>query len=142
MTNIHPIIVHFPIALLITGFGLMTLSLLFRKGDSTRLLSGFNLYAAAYYLLVLGALSVVVALCSGYFFTQPMAGPLGDMRQTHFEMAAITAVVSLLAAVVYTVYAIKQRRSWFIVGYALYLIAVVLIGYTGHLGGQIVYMFR
>ena len=56
LTHLHPMIVHFPIALLIVGFLADAVGLIFKKDFFTK---------AGFYLLILGTLGVVAAYLSG-----------------------------------------------------------------------------
>lgn len=140
--DLHPLIVHFPIALLITGFAFATVELFFKKECKCK--NGFTvepliIQKTAYFLLVLGTLSAVVAVLSGFIFTGNMEGELGKLRTTHFTMAIITTCISVLASIAYTFYVFRnQNKKARIIGYVLYLICAILIGITGHFGGQIV----
>lgn len=145
--NLHPIIVHFPIALLVVGFMFATLTVICKKCNQSKCLPDGKKHScvqyAAYWLLVLGALSSVFAVLSGQFFTNPMTGPLGELRDTHQILAITTTVVSIIASSVYTYYIYKAPvKQVFVIAYSLYVVCAILVGITGHYGGEMVYMFR
>ncbi|HBN06156.1 MAG TPA: hypothetical protein DD434_10285 [Bacteroidales bacterium] len=143
--DIHPLIVHFPIALLITGFVFATIELGLKKECKCKsgfTIEPFTIQKTAYYLLILGSLSAVVAVLSGFIFTSDMEGVLGELRCTHLTIAIITASLSILSAISYTFYVFKHSKKARVIGYVLYLICAVLIGTTGYFGGEIVFMFR
>ncbi len=143
--DLHPLIVHFPIALLITGFVFATIELVLKKECKCKFgftIEPFTIQKTAYYLLILGSLSAVVAVLSGFIFTSDMEGVLGELRCTHLTIAIITASLSILSAISYTFYVFKHSKKARVIGYVLYLICAVLIGTTGYFGGEIVFMFR
>lgn len=144
--NLHPMIVHFPIALLMTGFFFATIELLLKKEHKCKL--GFTIEPnlikrTAYFLLFLGSLSAIVAVLSGFLFTSEMEGPLGELREIHLTIAITTTVLSILSTIFYTYYNFKDHYNITrIIGYILYLLCAALIATTGYFGGEIVYMFK
>lgn len=144
--DLHPLIVHFPIALLITGFAFATIELVLKKECKCKFgftIEPFSIQKTAYYLLILGSLSAVVAILSGFIFTSDMEGVLGELRCKHLTIAIITASLSILSAISYTFYVFRNHsKKARIIGYVLYLLCAVLIATTGYFGGEIVYMFR
>lgn len=144
--NLHPMVVHFPIALLVVGFGFATLAMFCKKCNAVGCTDPTKpscVQKVAYWLLSLGALSGAAAVLSGIVFTNEMVGPLGSLRNTHEVLAISTTVVALIAAGVYTYYIYKARIAQVqVIGYALYALAALLVSVTGHYGGLMVYMFR
>ena len=66
--HLHPIVVHFPVALITVGFLAEIVSLFF-KSEKCLSKTGF-------YLLILGAISAMVAWGTGQLFTdEPTEGP-------------------------------------------------------------------
>lgn len=94
----------------------------------------------AFLVLALGSISAVVAIISGYIFTPVMEGVMGTMRQTHICYAFTATILSCMATAFYAAYIFKNRKTQ-IIGYVIYLIAVVMIALTGHLGGGMVFGF-
>lgn len=144
--NLHPMIVHFPIALLITGFLFATIELIMKKEYMCK--NGFSIepntiQKTTFYLLFIGSLSAIIAILSGFIFTNDMESILGQMRKTHYTLAIITTFFSILSTIFYTFYVFinhsKKSRN---IGYIFYLITTILIATTGYFGGEIVYMFR
>lgn len=144
--EIHPMIVHFPIALVIVGFAFATLAMFCKKcscqGVQDQSCKASCVSKVGYWLLALGSLSAVAAVLSGMFFTSEMTGPMGRLRDTHEMLAIATMIVGLITSGVYTYYIYKARIPQVqIIGYVLYLVTVVLVAVTGHYGGTMVYMF-
>jgi uncharacterized membrane protein len=138
-------IVHFPIALLITGFLFATIELVCNKEFKWKdiVIEPITIQKTAYYLLVLGSLSAIIAVLSGFLFTYEMEGVLEEIRNTHLTIAIITASLSIFSVIYYTYYIfITHSQTTRIIGYILYLACAILIATTGYFGGEIVYMFR
>ena len=74
LSHIHPMLVHFPIALIVIGFVADFASLVFKKEAC--------LSKAGFYLLIVGTLSAVFALLAGVLFTSDMSGSTGEVRDT------------------------------------------------------------
>lgn len=134
-SHLHPMLVHFPIALVIIGFLADLAALFFRKEAW--------LSKAAFYLLVLGTLSALAAWLTGNFFTSPMSDSAGEIKATH-EFFAWLTLGSLIAATVVGIIirSGKLKNSnlkWF--AFALYALAVAFVSITGFYGGSLVYNY-
>jgi uncharacterized membrane protein len=131
---IHPILVHFPVALLTVG-------LLFDLGGW--LLKRESLRSAGWWCMVFGVGGVLLATLSGVY----VEGSVGhndaahDVMELHKKIAfAVTALFSLLLAWRGALRAKLPQRAWAAVAYfAMCLLAVGLMGYGAHLGGTLVY---
>ena len=98
--HLHPMLVHFPIAIVIVGF-LAECAALFYKKDA--------LYSEmAYYLLLLGTLSATVALVAGALFTGEMGGAAGEVQEMHELFAWITLVL-LVATTLLRLFTKKKK---------------------------------
>jgi uncharacterized membrane protein len=132
-SHLHPLIVHFPIALLITGFVADTVFLLYKKEAC--------LSKLGFYLMLAGTLGAIAAVLSGNFFTQELSGSVEAVRERHETFANITMWLMIVASVI-RLFLLKRggaspRAALGV--YILYLIGVVLVSYTGMLGGTMVY---
>lgn len=134
--HIHPMIVHFPIALIFVGFIADLLSLFFNKREACLSKTGF-------YLMILGTLGAIAGYLSGEFFTSEMTGEAGEPRERHELFAKITMFIMIAASVLRIIALIlKKERSvlkWIV--FTLYFLALIAVGYTGMLGGTLVYNF-
>jgi uncharacterized membrane protein len=134
-SHFHPMLVHFPIALVIFGFLADLASLFFKKEDW--------LSKAGFYLLVVGTLSALAAWLTGIFFTSPMSDSAGEIKATHALFAWLT-LGSLIAASFFRIL-LQWRNSentnlkW--VTFALYALAAVFVSITGFFGGTLVYNY-
>jgi len=133
--HLHPLIVHFPIALLIVGFVADTVYLLYKKEVC--------LSKVGFYLMLAGTLGAVAAVLSGNFFTEDMTGSVEVIRERHETFANITMYLMIVASIL-RVFLFKKGKteSKAALGvYILYLIGVILVGYTGMLGGTMVFNY-
>jgi uncharacterized membrane protein len=134
-SHFHPMLVHFPIALVVFGFVAEIASLFFKKEAC--------LSKAGFYLLVTGTLSAIFALFTGVLFTSEMSGSAGDIKETH-ELFAWITVAALIAASLFRIFlmAKKIERSdlkW--VAFILYGLATISVSITGFFGGNLVYSY-
>ncbi len=126
----HPAIIHFPIALFIGGLLLDLIGYL-RKSDS--------FYVAGWYNLLFGAISAFGGIASGYIATLMMHIPISGLIQRHMILAISgTAIMWILVG-------IRAKRHEKVSGplrlayIALAISGLVLISWSGHLGGAFVY---
>lgn len=126
----HPVVVHFPIAILLLGL-LAEILHLTRRRDS---------YAqTARFCAILGAVAAVVATVLGLMLEEHYDGNLHDLLERHEMLGIATAVLAVFAAGFY-VAADPARRDWrFWLARILLLAACLTVGLAGHLGGSLVY---
>jgi uncharacterized membrane protein len=134
--HLHPIIVHFPVALIIVGFLFEVAALSFKR---VRCLSD-----AGFYLMILAALAAVAAWSSGHLFTEaPTEGAIVKVYLNHKNGALITMLVIAAGALFRIWLRIKNKEEsplkW--IAFGLYLIAFCAVVYTGFKGGSMVYDF-
>jgi uncharacterized membrane protein len=134
-SHLHPMLVHFPIALVIFGFLAELASLFFKKEEW--------LSNAGFYLLVLGTITALSAWLTGTFFTSPMSDSAGEIKARHEFFAWLTLGSLITASVVsILIRSGKMENSnlkWF--SFALYALAVVFVSITGFYGGTLVYNY-
>jgi len=132
---IHPILVHFPIALVIIGFLAETVFLFYRKEAC--------LSKTGMYLLFTGTLAAMVTWLSGFIFTSMMSGAAGEMRETHELFATITVALLVVTSVIRIFVLARKaeatRLRWLV--YAFYCLAALSVGVTGFFGGNLVYHY-
>jgi uncharacterized membrane protein len=129
----HPMLVHFPVALLLIGLLADISSLVFKKE--------MCLSKAGLYLLIAGTLFVVPTVLSGLFFTPALGGEAGDLKEKHEHFALITLSVAILTSVfrVYLAFSKKENTNLKWPALGLYILTSALAGITGYLGGILVY---
>lgn len=136
MNHLHPMIVHFPIALLLVGFLFEIMSLFIKK-------EFFG--TASFYLLILGTLGVIGAYISGDMAGDGISetGMLKTALETHEEAALIALWTATAAAIFRIAFVILNRKvqilKW--VSFILFLCGAIAVGRTGYYGGQLVYKY-
>lgn len=134
LTHLHPMIVHFPIALLIVGFLTDILGLLTKREFFTQ---------AGFYMLILGTLGVIAAYLSGEQAGGGISeeGALKQALETHENAALITIWLASITAVfrIALVYFKKYKGALKIASLVLFLLVVGSIARTGNYGGELVY---
>jgi len=131
--HLHPMAVHFPIAVILLGFIVDFVSLFWKKESC--------LSKMGYWLEIVGMLGAIVAFGTGYFLTNPMEGEAGDLRERH-ELFATLTLVSIIIATLFRVlatYMNKEETRIKYISLILLFFSVVLVIITGMLGGQLVY---
>jgi uncharacterized membrane protein len=128
--GMHPAIVHFPIALFISGLFLDLLGLV--RKNKTFLYAGW-------YNLILAAISALAACATGYAAILLQQIPVGGLIKTHLSLA-IAATIVMWVMVALRVHKHEnigiQAR---VVYYVLAALNFCIISYAGHLGGMYVY---
>jgi len=133
--HLHPVLIHFPLALLISG-GLFSLGSRLIRQDGTR--NAFR--AVGLWNFRLGALALVPALLTGWAAYQTVAhdAPSHAAMTIHRNWAVATGAVFLGLVLL----AWRERdRNWpggWLSGFLL-LAGLALLGITGFLGGNLVY---
>lgn len=134
-SHIHPMLVHFPIALVAFGFLADAVSLFYKKEAC--------LSKTGFYLLVIGTLAAIVTWLSGFIFTSDMSGAAGTMRETHELFASITVGLLLITSVFRIILQVKNVQTpglkW--IAFALYGLAAICVTITGFYGGTLVYSY-
>ena len=133
-SHIHPMIVHFPIALLIVGFLFEIAGLILKKDFFSR---------AAFYLLILGTLGVIAAYISGSYAGEGVTetGALKNALETHEDAALLTLWLMVGAALLRIAYVLLKAKNKFLkwAAFVLFFIGVVSVARTGYYGGELVY---
>lgn len=133
--HLHPIFVHFPVALLIAGL-VFELAALITKNEFYK--------KAGLYLFIAGAVTLVAAYFTGDFASEKLGGDEGPFHQiieVH-ENAAGWTLWLVIGATVLRFLAMKIKKQEKMLQYAflaIYLLAVASMVKTGYTGGQLVY---
>jgi uncharacterized membrane protein len=127
-------IVHFPVAIIITGFLAEVLSL-FIKSEKCLSKTGF-------YLMILGALAAIAAWATGQFFTgHPAEGAMSDLFKKHQTSGFITMLLMIVGSAFRIFIAVRKLEDtglkW--IAFAFYFLAFVSVAITGYIGGTMVY---
>lgn len=132
-THLHAMAVHFPIALLMVGF-LSAIIALFSKKEFY--------HKAAFYLLLLGTLGIIVTYLAGNAAGEGMEeGTLKKAMELHEQAATVSLWLTIITAGAYlSIYFFKYHKNWLkIISVLLFAGAISAIARTGYLGGQLVY---
>ena len=132
--NLHPLIVHFAIALLITGPVFLMIAALRR--DSQR----DGIQAAGDWMFVLGLVSALAALGAGLqaYYSVTHDGPSHVAMTDHRNWAFMT--VTLFVAFGAWRYLTRHQTPPVLFA-VLLLIPVIMLGVTGWKGGHLVYSY-
>jgi uncharacterized membrane protein len=134
--HLHPMIVHFPIALIIAGFFAEVVSL-FYKSEKCLSKTGF-------YLMILGTLAAIAAWSTGQLFTnEPTQGAIMPMFGKHETGAMITMLLMILCSAfrIYLVITKKEETVMKWVAFGIYFLGFAAVSFTGYMGGVMVYDF-
>lgn len=134
LVHLHPMLVHFPIALALVAL-LFNLATYYFKQD------WLNKGAVA--LTVLAALGAVAAILSGFFFTKPVAGLAATLKDEHVMYALASTLFLIVSSCIGLMIVLKpgkqgQTKSPHLFTLFLGLVAI-FISLTGMKGGSIVY---
>ncbi|MFH1160329.1 MAG: DUF2231 domain-containing protein [bacterium] len=131
-SHFHPMTVHFPIAIILIGFLIDLISVFSKKEPCFSRMS--------YYLEIIGMVAAIVAFGTGYYFTSPMQGEAGLIRDEHKLFATLTLVFIILATTfrVLLVYLKKEETYLMWIARGFYLMSFIFVAYTGYLGGHMV----
>ena len=134
--HLHPMIVHFPIALIIVGFIAEVISLFF-KSEKCLSKTGF-------YLMMLGTLAAIAAWSTGQLFTDhPDEGEILPVFAIHRLGAWITMIVMIIGSAFRIWLMVKKKEEsklkW--IAFGFYLFGFAAVSLTGYMGGIMVYDF-
>lgn len=127
---LHPLVIHFPIALLVVALVLEFLGW-FRPS--------WNLGSAAAWNLHLGFLGAAVAVVTGWYRARSMGfePDLKPVLEIHRWLGIGTLALALLC--VFLWWEARKKASMVPWYRAVLLAAALMVGMTGHYGGTLVY---
>jgi len=134
--HLHPMVVHFPLALIIVGF-LADVIYLFFKKEKCLLKTGF-------YLMILGTLAACAAFATGHLFTsEPTEGDMVTTFARH-EAGALATILIMLAGSFLRLYLViykkeESKLKWLV--FTFYCLGTVTVSFTGLMGGTMVYNY-
>lgn len=132
MPPLHPVIVHFPIALMFAA-GALYLAGFLRKADI--------LLKAAFAMHIAGLVSGVVAILTGDYAESQLVqnAAIHALAELHESLA----MISIWAFALLAVWAYVRHRSQVKVEKIAFIVLLVAVigttGYAGHIGGTMVY---
>ena len=128
----HPLLVHFPIVLLMVAAGAEAYSLVFKK-------PAFQEFAI--WTLCLGSVSTLFAAASGWALAATMSVE-PELRSTlfwHRWLGTGTAVWGLVSLALWFGHKRTGHALWLLAYRAALVIGALLVSVSGHLGGLLVY---
>ena len=131
--HLHPMIVHFPIALILAGFLADLLFIIFPREKAFQ--------KTGLYLMILGTLGAIGGYLTGQFFTShPTDGAIVDIFERHEILALSTLVVITVGTLLRIIFLVLKKDKplfrWTVFGF--YLAGAVLVSLTGLIGGIMV----
>lgn len=134
ITNLHPLLVHFPIALLLAYIVLDWAGRIWKEKGFTE---------AAWYSLILGTIGALVTLGSGLLDARGItaADPAFTTLTIHKISAIATVVLFGFQTVCYARNRGKYTRNTEILHTIIQLAGATAIIITGYFGGQLVFEF-
>ena len=131
--HFHPMIVHFPVALILVGF-LADVAFLYFKKEVC-------LSKAGLYLMVLGTLGAGAAFLTGHLFTaDPTEGAIVEIFERHETLALVTLLIMTIGTLIRIGVIVYKKDKpvyhWLVFGF--YFLGAISVGITGFLGGTMV----
>lgn len=122
---LHPLVTHFPIGLLVTGSGLLILSLKWKKLQFTSTL-----------MVVIGTLAAWAAVLTGTW-AEEIVGPVLCDPEIRFLHEDHAFYVSYLYSVIAVFLLVFSKFRW--IPATLSLAGMLWMSYVGHLGATLTY---
>lgn len=132
-SHIHPMLVHFPIAL--TLLGVLFSALRLYKPQKFP-------YPCGEFLLYFATLSAILAAMAGAAFTPNFTEPvLAQAKNIHSTFAGITVTFLCIASACYIAQRLLKKYADILhkIGFMFYVLAAISVAVTGFLGGVLVY---
>ncbi|HSP05741.1 MAG TPA: DUF2231 domain-containing protein [Acidobacteriota bacterium] len=134
VTHLHPMMVHFPIALLFVGFLAELAGLILKKEFFSRM---------GLVLLVLGTAGIAAAYLSGHSAAEGLneAGPLKMAIENHEDAALLTLWIMVMTQVARLALVFFKKYTGMVrwVPLVLFLVGVASLTRTGYYGGELVF---
>ncbi|MCY9665900.1 hypothetical protein M5X11_13150 [Paenibacillus alginolyticus] len=126
LKNLHYIVTHVPIALLVFSFIFDLIAMIAKKREW---------HSAGMLCLVVGALGAIASVLTG---PSPWRNPLVVPHEFYAKLTMVLSIVLAIVRVGLLIWKKKElgRNPIYLIGS---LAAVILVGYTGHIGGQMVH---
>lgn len=132
MPNLHPMVVHFPIALLTTFLILEILSLIL-KSESLKTGASWMLYA--------GTVGAFITVIAGFRAAATInhSDEIHAIIESHEHLGLAVLLIAIILSLWRIVFKRKLAGSWWIVYLALSIIMVIVMSFGADLGGLMVY---
>lgn len=127
--HIHPIIVHFPIALFISAFGLEILSLIFKKDA---------LHQTAWHNYILAVIAAVAAVVSAVIDGESLQH---TVFYAHRALGCWTLAIAFVSLAVLFLTKKKSAELFRVMFFIFLVVSSALVLATGYYGGRLVYEY-
>ena len=130
---LHPISVHFPVALGIVGAFLSIIFLIWEKDPA--------LNWCCKILLWLATLGAIAAFITSNF-TPNMTGEANDVENMHHNFAVLTLISFCISSLIYLFTSFSKKhigKAWDWIAFIFYMLGAIFVGITGYYGGYIIY---
>lgn len=136
LASLHPILVHFPIALLITALAFDLVGVIWKRDAFT---------SAGFYAQFLGALGAIAAVVTGKAAEEPVEDIAGieETLELHERLGQIS-MWAAIAVVALRWYLLRRQLFGPRMRLAMSVLSLglaVLVGLSGFYGGELVYRF-
>ena len=134
--HLHPMIVHFPIAVITVGFIAEVVSLFFTREKC--------LSKTGFYLMILGSLAAIAGWATGHLFTEaPTQGEILKVFINH-KTGALVTMILIIVGTLFRIWLIVEKKEethlkW--IAFSIYFLAFAAVTFTGYMGGTMVYNF-
>jgi uncharacterized membrane protein len=132
VNTIHPMLVHFPIALLIVTGIIALIDLLISK---------YQLKKMVLWNLVFAAIGTVFTVISGFKDANviPHNETIHEIMELHEKIGIVILVITIILSVWIFLRYSKMKKTENILFVLILWIALAFAGYNGYLGGKMVY---
>jgi uncharacterized membrane protein len=129
---VHPMLVHFPVVLLVAAAALDALAFVTGRG---------SLAATARWSLWVGTLAAALAVWSGHESAEALEGQVGPAASALIMLHHDGAMVVLGGAAVVSLWRLVfGEHRWRRTSLALAIVLAALVAVVSHLGGQLVFL--
>lgn len=128
----HPIIVHFPIVILIIG--VISLWISFWKVDFFERLANYSLIGG-----FLGLIAAVISGNASVDYAKNHFNPAAELINSHQMVGMLTMIVFALTLILQFIRRKRKSTLWTVLVFVFSLGGLILLTIAGHYGGQIVY---
>lgn len=132
--NLHPLLVHFPIVLLLLALLAQVMVLFFKENITFKWIS--------FFFIATGCLSAYIAMQNGAHLSGDADEKAFAIFETHYLFARITLWCSLIISVIRYIAIKWYSKRWMeFVLLALFTITAITVAITAHHGAQLVYIY-
>ena len=132
--NLHPLLVHFPIVLLLLALLAQGMVLFFKDNKTFKWIS--------FFFIATGCLSAYIAMQNGTHISGDADEKAFAIFDTHFLFARITLWSALIISVVRFIVIKWYPKRWMeFVLLGLFTITAITVSITAHHGAQLVYIY-